>query len=789
MNIFKKLLIFLAFSVFAAIYIYPIFSGLVLLPLDLLVSHSNPWLLANTILLKNSYMQDSIIQMFPWKHLTYDSLRSFIIPLWNPYQFLGMPFMASMKPLVFHPSNMLFFLNEAIAWNAFLFLQLLFSGYFMYIFMRSLDTDNCGSFLSAIAFSFSSLMVCTLEFGSEGHVLLWLPMFLFLIRRYINTLSGWNILFLAIGTSISIFAGHLQYLSYIILTSITYAMYEAFRQRKLKYSIFIISGFLLGACISAVQLLPGIELYSQSYRYLTDGYDMFSSGLLKFYNFLRLISPDWLGNPTTGDLRTGYIELSGYYGIIPLFFTFYAIVRLHRTPYIRFFTVLFAIAAALSLSGVGQILYYLKIPLITGGIGGRIFFIVLFSGAVLSGIGFAGFLRNIEYKKSLKTLLLFTLIIGICIGIGLYGNKTGQVFALTIRNIKYQLIVLGIFILTSILFLRVQKHKINTIIFCIIVIGLTYFDLFRMGYRFLTFSNTKFLYPKTESVSYIKNQTQYTLGRAHGITEPEIYTYFNLYGIETYNPLYPLKTAKFLHALEGKENIILDNKYYVSQGKQLKYLFDLTGVEYIAVTKGVNPAEFYFQDSSTEKDLKKVFEDTTHDVYANTTAYPRYGLFYDIHTGIDDGKALLLIRNRTYDFSKTLVIKESIPDIISSSSGSVQLVSSDVNSQVFRVKSRSKGILYVSDVNFPGWQASVNGKITPVLTANYLFRAVKIPSGESDVRFWYYPFSFALGKWISIISIIFCVFYSAILFMKDRIKKVKENNSHASAAHKKPKFK
>ena len=87
-------------AILASIFIYPIFSGLILLPLDLLVSNSGPWHMAGTILLKNPFMSDSIIQMFPWKHLTFMSLTSGVIPLWNPYQFLGMPFMAAMKPLV-----------------------------------------------------------------------------------------------------------------------------------------------------------------------------------------------------------------------------------------------------------------------------------------------------------------------------------------------------------------------------------------------------------------------------------------------------------------------------------------------------------------------------------------------------------------------------------------------------------------------------------------------------------------------------------------------------------------
>jgi uncharacterized membrane protein YfhO len=44
----------------------------------------------------------------------------------------------------------------------------------------------------------------------------------------------------------------------------------------------------------------------------------------------------------------------------------------------------------------------------------------------------------------------------------------------------------------------------------------------------------------------------------------------------------------------------------------------------------------------------------------------------------------------------------------------------------------------------------VNGEETAVLRANYLFRAVKVPAGESEVEFRYRPASFQAGAAISL---------------------------------------
>jgi uncharacterized membrane protein YfhO len=60
----------------------------------------------------------------------------------------------------------------------------------------------------------------------------------------------------------------------------------------------------------------------------------------------------------------------------------------------------------------------------------------------------------------------------------------------------------------------------------------------------------------------------------------------------------------------------------------------------------------------------------------------------------------------------------------------------------------------LTDTNFPGWRASIDGKPTPILTANYLFRGVLVPAGRSIVAFDYWPNSFVYGAYISAASLV-----------------------------------
>lgn len=68
---------------------------------------------------------------------------------------------------------------------------------------------------------------------------------------------------------------------------------------------------------------------------------------------------------------------------------------------------------------------------------------------------------------------------------------------------------------------------------------------------------------------------------------------------------------------------------------------------------------------------------------------------------------------------------------------------------VLRVAAPTAGFLLLADQHFPGWTATVNGAPAPILRANYVFRAVEVPAGESVVTFDYRPARLRLGAAIS----------------------------------------
>jgi Bacterial membrane protein YfhO len=82
--------------------------------------------------------------------------------------------------------------------------------------------------------------------------------------------------------------------------------------------------------------------------------------------------------------------------------------------------------------------------------------------------------------------------------------------------------------------------------------------------------------------------------------------------------------------------------------------------------------------------------------------------------------------------------------------GQAKLLTAAETQVEIQTTTASPALLVLSDVNYPGWQAWVDGKSTPIVQTNYIQRGVKVPAGKHIVRFEFHPFSFKLGGAISI---------------------------------------
>lgn len=752
----KNIFISLLFLTITSVYFFPLKNkGLIILPLDILQSSFHPWYAPGEILLKNPYMQDSIAQIYPWRHFLYQSLSKGILPLWNPYQLMGSPFIANMKAMAFYPLNILFIFGEVNSWNLLLFFQVFLSLLFFYAFSRSLKIGAAASILAGISFALNSLMMGYLEFGSEGHVLLWAPLMLLFTKKYLDNKESKNLFMLAIAVLLSILAGHLQDTTYLLIITLAFAVYYAkFNHSKIKNLINIIIAIGLGILASSIQLIPSLELFSQSSRATNIAKDMFYSGLLPAKAFLRLLSPDYFGNPVTRDLKIGYIETGAYFGIIPLFFALFSIIYSVKKPIINFFSFVFVFSAMFSTNVFGPIIYYLHIPVVTSGSGGRLFFLTIFSGVVLAGIGIDSYFKSEKNKGHSKATIISFIIIASAYFLTFFSK-------VPTLNYKFPLFIF----IASVITLAIKKalgQSMPSGVVKIFLIILTFMDLFRVGYRFLTYSNIKFFYPKTEATLFIENKTKDDLGRFYGLISPEIPTAIGLYSIETYNPFYIYKSSKLIREMQTIKNTEA-NKVLITTGeKDARKLFSFLGVKYILTTKDANPSINYLGTKDHQLDFEVIHKDDRYYVFENLSSFPRFGLYYDYVYVPNENEALAALSNNETNLAKKIILEDEPGIEKGTGSGSASLKEASVNNLVFSASSDKPAIFYLSDTYFPGWKAKVNNQPARILKANYNFRAIIIPKGNSSIELYYQPKSFIIGTIISggslLLLLLFCAF-------------------------------
>ena len=255
-------------------------------------------------------MPDVINQIYPWKNFTIQTLKAGQIPLWNPYSFSGTLQLANYQSAVLSPFNLLFFILPFIdAWSILVLLQPLLAGIFMYLLMRSFGVKKTGSLVSSIAFMFCGFMTTWMGYATLGYAILFLPLALFSIEKFYASDKIRYLLLLAISIPLSFFSGHFQISLYFLLFVLGYLVYKLICDRNYSKSLKLFIFTFFGLLLSLPQLLPSIELHSQTLRST-----IFIKGEVIPWGYIStFIAPDFLGNPVTrNDWFGHYAEWNAY---------------------------------------------------------------------------------------------------------------------------------------------------------------------------------------------------------------------------------------------------------------------------------------------------------------------------------------------------------------------------------------------------------------------------------------------------------------------------------------------
>lgn len=639
---------------------------------------------------------DLLLTHYPYAvYLRESLLLNRAIPLWYNLIYSGVPFAANpLSGLWYLPGwiALLFPLPAGISFV--LALHSIWGTWGFYKFLESEGIEPLGSIIGAIAFGLMPKMAA--HYGA-GHVsmlyaIAWTPWLLWMSRK---DKRGWKTgiilgcLFLA-DPRWAIFAG-LLWISYTI----------AHRHNITKNQVI----FYLQACgiallIASPLILPMLEFTSISTRTLMSADDMFVFSLPPD-KLLGLIIPGSGGNP----------EWFLYPGGLIIFLFVLQFVDKELRKINGFWSTWVVISLLISMGSLipGAELFS-KLPFISLlRVPSRALFITGICFAVIGG-------RTISWLFHLNTpdqrvqrvafgVIAFTLLIGGSIATVAKSSKVSLYWGFVFLIIA----AAGILVLS-----QFNRNKIMKAI----LIGITIVDLAGMGFlSFYVVTGQKRLTENIEILKILENEHQLYRIYSPSYSIPQDIAVEN--SIELADGVDPLQIKSYVEFMEVATGVTYAG-YSVTIPPYKSGAPNIDNIDSVPepFLLGLINVKFIISAFELQKDglilIEKV-ED--RHLYANQYFLPR---------------AWVQVEELSPENNQSIAQVETVDEI-------------EWNPNKIQLNATGPGTLVLSEIHYPGWTASVDGKKIEIRPAYGILRSISLTSGKHVIEFRYHPITVYAG--------------------------------------------
>ncbi|MEK6902582.1 MAG: YfhO family protein [archaeon] len=156
-----------------------------------------------------------------------------------------------------------------------------------------------------------------------------------------------------------------------------------------------------------------------------------------------------------------------------------------------------------------------------------------------------------------------------------------------------------------------------------------------------------------------------------------------------------------------------------------------------------------------------VWEDEQWRIWKYKKALPRtfFTPEYEVIPDKEAGIHRLFDQNFPYN-TRLILAEDPFPGQSTvSARGTAAIVRYESSSIEINVDASNRGLVFLSDVYYPGWQATVDGKPVKIFIADAAFRAVPVPAGTHVVEMYYRPVSIQAGIFVTGISFTLAMFW------------------------------
>ncbi len=220
--------------------------------------------------------------------------KSGAVPLWNPYQGLGVPILAQTAFKVLFPYQILEDIAPYRLWDFFILGRMLIAGIVLFLFLRNSRVSWFGSYIGGMSYMLSGVFTWFFHLEQFTNMAMMMPVLLWAVQRFLEEPSVKTSAVVGIAIGLTLFAGTPSIAIYLLLLTGMYLSGGIWRRwtagNGLRTLVLATAGGLLGLAIAAPAVLPFLEYLPTAYNYRTaQAYG--SASLPEWHTFLFHLFP------------------------------------------------------------------------------------------------------------------------------------------------------------------------------------------------------------------------------------------------------------------------------------------------------------------------------------------------------------------------------------------------------------------------------------------------------------------------------------------------------------------
>jgi hypothetical protein len=154
-------------------------------------------------------------------------------------------------------------------------------------------------------------------------------------------------------------------------------------------------------------------------------------------------------------------------------------------------------------------------------------------------------------------------------------------------------------------------------------------------------------------------------------------------------------------------------------------------------------------------------------IYRNPRALPRFYLVPRVQRSSGEAETLRIVARADFNPAAEAIVEGLPSDREGLGAGEVKVIAYAANRVQLDVATTAPAYLATSEAMYPGWEATVNGKLAPLLMTNGAFRGLALGGGASTVVMEYHPKYFALLSSLSVLAL----FAAAVVIGREGLRR------------------